>query len=162
MSRRWQLLLTAVVFIGWLSYLGYAALSKNRGPVISRAQAAAAKYAIVADVSGTPQGQADQYLTVVESLGANSLPAGTRQFVTNIADAGGFEGPGQYLLLLAEDPSLLMIGDEGAKLRPLSIVGQQRSPGNDLTGVGPPKIYRWTEETRKQFDCIPKPSEPPG
>ena len=49
MSRRLRLIVAATLFVGWLAYLGYAALTKNHGPVISRAQAAACKYAVVAD-----------------------------------------------------------------------------------------------------------------
>lgn len=161
MSHRWRLILAAVLFIGWLSYLGYTALTKNRSPVISRIQAAAAKYAVVAEVSVTAQGKPDPKIKVDESLGPAQLPAGSNQFVTNIADASGFEGPGQYLLFLTEDPSHDRIETDGAKTRPLTIVGQQRSPGNDLTGVGPPKVYRWTDGVRRQFESMPK-AEPPG
>lgn len=160
MSRRWRLILASAAFLGWLSYLGYAALSKNRSPVISRVQAAAATYAVVAEVAASPQGKPEAIITVVESLGRPALPAGSRRFVTNLAGASGFEGPGKYLLLLIEEPTLVETGAGGEKARALSIVGQLRSPGNDLTGVGPPKVYRWTDELRRQFEGLPKPSEP--
>jgi hypothetical protein len=149
MSRRWRLILASVAFVGWLSYLGYAALMKNRGPVISRAQAAAAKYAVVADV-GVKDGKPDRKVKVVETLSRNGPANGTEIEVGNLPAAtekGGFTGPGEYLLLLTEPPFV--------------VVGQQRSPGNDLAGTGPPQVYRWSDDVRKQYEKLPKQPEPP-
>src|SRR5262245_31223107 len=120
MSRRWRLILASVAFLAWLSYLGYAALTKNREPVISRAQAAAAKHAIVAIVeedAGRPRAQ----VKVAESLWGQGPTAGTEIAIENLPsanDRSGFAGPGQYLVLLTDPP--------------FRVVGQQRSPGHDL------------------------------
>src|SRR6478752_2150519 len=116
MSGRWRLVLTAILFIGWLSYLGYAALTKNRGPVVSHIQVAAAKHAIVAEVSAGPDGKPDQHVTVVEALSKGGPAKGSKIELDNLPRASGFIGPGQYLLLLTDPPFL--------------VVGQQRSPGN--------------------------------
>jgi hypothetical protein len=146
MIRRWRLILAAVAFIGWLTYLGYAALTKNRGPVISRAQVAAARYDVVAEVNGGPDGKPEKQVTVIETFSKDGPAKGSKIDVENLPRASGFTGPGQYLLFLTEPP--------------FTVVGQQRSPGNDLSGVGPPLIYRWSDEVRKQYEIMPKPPEP--
>lgn len=154
MSPRWRLILAAAALGGWLSYLGYAALTKSHGPMVSHIQAAAAKYAVVADVSAGAEGKPSQFVVVAESLGDDVHPPGSRQFVTNISEAQGYDGPGRYLLLLNEDPVVMMLDDGGGKVRPHTIVGQQRSPGNDLAGVGKPLIYRWNDDVRKQVEKL--------
>jgi len=160
MSKRWRLILAAAAFIGWLSYLGYAALTKDRGPVISRAQAGAATHPVVAEVEAGPDGVPTGKAKVVESLSGDSPAAGTAIFVANLPTAHGFTGSGQYLLLLVPNLNPRAIRPE-EPLPPFTIVGQQRSPGNDLTGVGPPLIYRWTDSLRKQYESLPKPKNPP-
>jgi hypothetical protein len=146
MSRRWRLILATAAFVGWLSYLGYAALTKDRGAVISRAQAAAAKYVVVAQVSGGPDGKPEKQVEVSESLSKDGPAKGSKIDVENLPRASGFAGSGQYLLFLSESP--------------FTITGQQRSPGNDLSGVGPPLIYRWSDDVRKQYETMPKSPEP--
>jgi hypothetical protein len=149
MSRRWRLIVAAALFVGWLSYLGYAALKKDRGPVISRAQAAAAGYAVVAVIESSEDGKPLKKVKVHELLSTKGPDAGSEIEVENLpaaSDKSGFTGPGEYLLLLTGPPYY--------------VVGQQRSPGNDLSGVGPPLVYRFSENVRKQFEKLPKPSEP--
>ena len=150
MSRRWRLILASLAFVSWLSYLGYAALKKNRGPVTSHAQAAAARYAVVAVIK-EEDGVPGKQVKVIQTLTKNGPKEGVEIDVENLPRAtkdSGFSGPGEYLLLLSEPP--------------FTVVGQQRSPGNDLSGVGPPLVYRWSEEVRKQFEKMPKRAEPPG
>ena len=82
-------------------------------------------------------------------MSANGPAVGTEIEVENLpaaTDKSGFTGPGDYLLLMTD--------------RPYYVVGQQRSPGNDLSGVGPPLVYRFSDSVRKQFEKLPKPSEP--
>src|SRR5437762_6947573 len=100
MSRRWRLILAAAAFIGWLSYLGYAALTKNRGPVISQAQAAAAKHVIVADVTTDDNGKPLRRVKVIEALSQDGPASGAEIDVENLSaatDKSGFTGPGPYL-----------------------------------------------------------------
>jgi hypothetical protein len=149
MRRRWRLVLAAAAFLAWLSYLGYAALTKDRGPVVSRAQAAAARFAVVAAVA-EEGGKPRAVVKVSESLWPNSPAAGTEIEIENLpsaTDRGGYTGAGDYLLLLTDPP--------------FRIVGQQRSPGNDLAHTGPPLIYRWSDSLRRQFERIPRPETPP-
>lgn len=147
MSRHWRLILAVAAFVGWLGYLGYATRTKSRGPFVSHAQAAAARYAVVGEVEIGPDGVPTGRVKVVEALTPNSPAANTTIFVTNLAGAQGFTGPGDYLLLLIDSPFAT------AGTNPTySLVGQQRSPGNDLSGVGKPLIYRWNDDVRKQID----------
>lgn len=135
-----RLLLAAAAFLGWLGYLGYAALSKSRGPVVSRVQAAAAQLAVRASIDGgaDPAGPA----TVLESLTKDGPPVGTQLDVVNLngADVSGWAGTGEYLLFLER------LGTTD-KYR---VVGQQRSPGYDLGGVGKATIYRWSSDVEAQ------------
>ncbi|QJX01045.1 hypothetical protein [Frigoriglobus tundricola] len=167
------LAVTAVLFVGWLSWLGYTALNKSRGPVVSRAQAAAASVAVRAKldlaeadresmlvrpaVIGGQQvtvlkGQAEKpayVVTVVEKLHANGPEAGTKIGVTNLPACHGFSEPGEYLLLLNKDDGATLDG------HPVyTVVGQQRSPGADLDGVGPPVIYPWNADVEKQVQRV--------
>jgi hypothetical protein len=155
-SGRVRLFVIAVVFIGWLSYLGYAALVKNRGPVISRAQAAAATHKIVADVKPGPDGKPQHRVTVVKVLDGDGVTPNTDLFISNLANVQGFDGSGHYLLLLVADPRAQDHKLNTDQLPAFAVMGQQRSPGNDLAGVGPPLVYRWTDEVRKQFEKMPK------
>lgn len=145
-SKRIRLIVAAILFIAWLSYLGYAALTKDRGAVISRAQAAAARYYVVAEVIGGPDGKPEKQVKVLESLSNDGPAKESKIEVENLPRASGFTGTGQYLLLLTEAP--------------FNVVGQQRSPGNDLSGVGPPLIYRWSDDVRKQYETMPKTPSP--
>jgi hypothetical protein len=145
MSRRWRLILAAIAFFGWLSYLGYAALTKSREPVISRAQAAAARHALVATIQ-EEGGKPRPKVKLVESLWGDGPASGVEIEVENLPSAtakGGYSGPGDYLLLITDPP--------------FRIVGQQRSPGNDLAHTGPPLIYRWSEGLRREFQAFPRP-----
>lgn len=144
MSRRWRLILAAIAFFGWLSYLSYAALTKSREPVISRAQAAAAKHALVATVE-EEDGKPRSTVKVIESLWGHGPASGTEIVIENLPSAttkGGYTGPGDYFLLLTDPP--------------FRVVGQQRSPGNDLAHTGPPLIYRWADGLKREFEAIPK------
>ena len=142
MSGRWRLVLAAAAFIAWLSYLGYAALTKSRGPVVSHAQMAATAHAIVAEVKATSDGKPDRQVKVEEDLSSKGPSPGTTIEVENLSRVSGFTGPGQYLLLLSDSP--------------YTVVGQQRSPGNDLSGVGPPLIYPWSEDVKRQYQSLAK------
>ncbi|MBA4189957.1 MAG: hypothetical protein C0467_18385 [Planctomycetaceae bacterium] len=140
MSPRWRLILAAFAFLSWIVYLGYAAAMKSRDPIVSHIQAAAAPTAVVAEVTAL-----DAKVTVSEKLSKDG-PEGVVE-VLNLAETRGFANAGKYLLYL--EPR------HGAWL----IVGQQRSPGNDISGVGKPLIYPWTDDVRKQAEKLRKPEK---
>jgi len=137
MSQRWRLILATVAFLGWITYLGYAAAMKSRDPIVSQAQASAATGAVIAEVTDPATRR-----VVAEKLWGEG-PTGDAE-VLNLPDGKGFAGPGKYLLYLEKHHTAWYI------------VGQQRSPGNDLAGVGKPLVYPWTEDVRKQAEKFQK------
>ena len=160
------LAVTAALFIGWLGWLSYTALTKSRAPVVSRAQAAAATVPVRVTLSAGskdlkamherigPGGaqvinplQGDEnkpafVAEVVEKLHPNGPEAGTKIGVWNLPASAGYTGPGEYLLLLNRDGTATIDGHPA-----YTLVGQQRSPGADLYDVGPPVVYPWTPQT---------------
>lgn len=134
MGPRWRLVAAAVAFLAWVGFLGYATLSKSRDPIVSHAQAAAATAAVVADLQET--GEAE----VVETLWGDQVPR--QLLVPNCLAARGYKGAGRYLLFLSQSQGKWVI------------VGQQRSPGSDLAGVGSPLVYLWTTDVRKQAEKL--------
>jgi hypothetical protein len=137
MSPRIRLILAAVAFVAWLSWLGYAALTKSRAPIVSHAQSAAADGAVVAEVKELAP------TAFVEEKLWGDVPTAGRVEVMNLAEAKGFAGPGKYLLYLTRR------GDRWA------VVGPQRSPGSDLSNlVGPFLIYPWDDHVRKQAEAL--------
>ncbi len=151
-SKRLRLVVAFALFIGWMCYLGYAALTKSHGPIVSHAQAAAAEVAVVTEVQVSADAKPDMKVKVVEALSPGAPPPGTDLYVVNLPEVRGFEGPGQYLLLLL--PDNFFRPKNGNVLPPFLVVGQLRSPGNDLSGVGKPAIYRWNEDVRKQYEKL--------
>jgi hypothetical protein len=147
-SGRVRLLVAVVLFAGWIGWLAYTTLEKDRGPVVSRAQAAAAPYPVWAEVKagtdGLPEGRVK-----VESLIADKGPAaGTEAEVTNLIGSdgkavAGFVGAGKYLLLLTPDRTdgRYRVADE-----------LQRSPGYDVSGR--PTIYPWSREVEAQAKAL--------
>jgi hypothetical protein len=130
-----RLAAASLLLVAWLGWLGYTAWAKYRGPVVSRSQAAAATLAVVAQV---PAGDGPLTVEVKEVL-AGPRPEGP-VVVTNLADAAGFEGPGEYLLLLTK-----LRGDAYA------VVGPLQSPG--YGAVGSPAVYRWTPAVKAQAEA---------
>ena len=154
MNPRWRLILAAVLFLGWMGWLGYTALTKSHGPMVSHAQAAAATHPVVAKVMVGADNKPTDKATVVEALSGNGPATGTEITVVNLSGATGFEGEGDYLLLLVPTPVWRGQPNPAPALPTFEIVGQQRSPGNDLTGVGKPLIYRWNEDVRRQYEKL--------
>jgi len=134
-GRKLRLAVASALLLGWLGWLGYTALAKYRGPVVSRSQAAAATLVVVAQVSG---GEGAQVVEVKEVL-TGTKPDGPLT-VTNLSDSAGLEGAGEYLLLLAKGRGDTFV-----------VVGQLRTPGYD--GVGVPTVYKWTPAVKAQAEA---------
>lgn len=130
-----RLAVASLLLLGWLGWLGYTAWVKYRGPVVSHAQAAAATLAVVARVPG---GEGPQVVEVSEVL-SGTKPDGPLT-VANLADSVGYDGPGEYLLLLAK------VRDDT-----FAVVGPLRTPGYDA--VGAPTVYRWSPQVRAQAEA---------
>jgi hypothetical protein len=138
MIAHWRLILASLALVGWLGWLGYTSLTKSHAPIVSHAQAAAATAAVVVELNddGTKAEVIDQV-----GNGKTEVPKGNIE-VVNLPGARGFAGPGTYLLYLT------------ATHGGWQIVGQQRSPGNDMNGAGPPIIYPCTDDVRKQAEKL--------
>jgi hypothetical protein len=127
------LIFACAAFLAWMGYLGYAALTKSRAPVVSHIQSAAAVAAVVAELSEGPSPK----VAVVERLWGE-VPEGAME-VVNLPHTRGFEGPGKYLLYLTFTP-------EG-----WVVVGPQHSPGDAFDPEkARPAIYAWDDDVRDQ------------
>ena len=124
------LAVSAALFLGWMAWLGYTALTKSKAPTVSRAQAAVATLVVIGEVAAGPAPT-----VAVKEVLAGAQPAGTELRVSNLSDARGFEGPGPYLLLLEQDRA-------GA----YRVVVPPRSPGSDGADTGA-IVYPWTDKT---------------
>lgn len=126
------------LFLGWMGWLAYAAVNKDRGPVVSRAAAAAATHPVVAAVQADDAGAAADRVWVVEALRPGGPEKGAELAVPNLPAADGFDGPGKYLLLLVQD-----------RAGGYAVAGRQRSPGYE-GGGGKPVVYPWTSGVEAQ------------
>jgi|GEM_PF-771698 len=163
------LAVTTLLLLAWMTWLSYTALTKSHEPVVSHAQAAAAQLAVVAELTDGKQDQESSLIRPGGIQGQNvtvmHAQAGKPGFVVKITDplspkgpakdteiavwnlpnCSGYTGPGQYLLLLKKDEGATLNGKPAFYL-----VGQQRSPGENLEGVGAPMIYRWGPDVQAQ------------
>jgi hypothetical protein len=151
-GKKLRLAVAAALFVGWLSWLGYTALAKNRGPVVSHVQVEAAAHAVVAEVKAGEDGGPAPLVKVIESLKPNSPAAGSELYLSNITDAKGFDGPGEYFLLLRENTNPRPMPLQGREVPMREIVGMQRSPGYEPSGA--PTIYRMSDSIRAQFQKL--------
>jgi hypothetical protein len=139
-SPRIRLIVAAVLFLGWMAWLGYAALTKSRGPVVSRAQAAAATDAVEVRIRPGAPGE-PEVVEIVRPL-KGGLAKGAKVEVLNLGEAEGFDGEGDYLLLLVKDRHSDLY----------RVVGQQRSPGYETTGK--PRVYPWSPDVEEQAKAL--------
>jgi len=146
---RMRLALAAILFVGWLVYLGYLALGHTKPVVVSHAQLMVASFLVKAEVALDESGKPKPEVRILESLGRNKLTTETIK-VDNLADArlpGGkpLAGAGTYLLLLEPvNPGLPELAD--VRFR---IVGAQTGSGNDTRSRL--LIYPWTPDVERQM-----------
>ena len=149
-----RLIVAAALFLGWLSWLGYSALAKNRGPIVSHVQASAAAHAVVGEVTVGADGKPAPEVKIVESFTAGGPAAGSEIYVVNLSEAKGFDGPGEYLLLLSDRQLPMSVPINGKSFPMHALVGLQRSPGYELANTGSPTIYKLTPEVRTQAEKL--------
>jgi hypothetical protein len=137
MTQRLRLIIAAAAFLGWIAWLSFAAITKSHAPIVSHVQAAVATAAVVAELHDT----GPKVVIAEKDKLWGAIPTGEIE-VANLPEARGFAGPGKYLLYL--------YAPRGAWL----VVGQQRSPGNELAGVGQPIIYPWSDDVQKQAEKL--------
>ena len=155
---RVRLLVAAVLFFGWLCWLGYLAFTKTSPVVVSRSQVMAANRYVVARVKIEPDTRAlSKDVSVAQDLHPQGAPlTGTTIKVTNLEAAeivgGGarFEDGQEYLLLLTPLP-----GGAFELTRPPGRVYRPPPPNDKRTEAGRPYAYRWdNEEVRRQFESL--------
>lgn len=141
-AARARMLAAALLLVGWLGWLGYAALTKYRGPVVSRAQAAGATAPLVADLTDGEDGRPAEGVVVADAWNRFGPPAGTKLDLPNLPDADGYTGPGRYLLLARQT------GPAGYEL---AVPG--RGPGAE-GGLRRPVVYPWTAGVEAQARAL--------
>jgi hypothetical protein len=166
-GRKLLLYISAALLLGWFAWLSYTALTKTHEPIVSRAQASAAKVVVVARVETEEQareaklarhgdepfpvksqaGKPQFFVKVIETLTANGPAKDSEIGVVNLPVCGGYTGPGEYLLLLDKDDATL----DGHPA--YFVVGPQRSPGADYDS-GAPMIYKWGPGVRAQVQRL--------
>jgi hypothetical protein len=134
-----RLVVAALLFVGWVSYLGYLVWRTQDLVVVSRSQAIMAHLVLVGDVGADQEGR--PAAVVVKSVlwaraTADRQLAG-KEIVVDWPNAiRGYDGPGEYLLLLNDS-----VGDR-FHVTPLPTV-----PG--FAG-GEARIYRATDDALSQ------------
>lgn len=142
-AARARMIAAAALFLGWMGWLSYAALTKDRGPVVSHALAAAATHPVKAQVEAGADGKPSERVTVRDPLRAAGLAAGTGLDVRNLPAADGFTGAGEYLLLLVKDPA----SDA------YSLAVPPRSPGHEPPSTRP-VVYPWGAGVEAQANAL--------
>lgn len=154
---RVRLLVAAVLFAGWLCWLGYLAFAKTTPVIVSHSQAMAASRFVVAEVSLDANGALNKNVRVVEELRPGATPLPDIIEVRNLEQAevtGGdirFMDRGRYLLMLSPVPGA---GDKAFELtRPPGRI--YRVPGSNRVEPGRPWAYKWDNpDVRRQFDQL--------
>lgn len=149
MKRAIGLGLAAAAFIAWISWLAYAAWTKERGPILSRSLLAVATHPVVAELSAdeAAPSRPSSRAHVRQALSDHGPPVGTAIEIHNLPRARGWQGPGEYLLLLVPaDPRV-----EEASPPSFLLVTPPRSAGYDPADAQP-LIYPWTDAVRRQWE----------
>jgi hypothetical protein len=156
---RARLLIAAVLFFGWLCWLGYLAFTQTNPVVVSRSQVMAADRFIVGEVSLDPAtGALNKNVTVVQDLRPDGAAISGTVEVRNLEEAevtGGenrFHDRGRYLMML--NPVMGPDGKPDGKAFYLtSPPGRaNRSPGVGRGPGGRPWVYTWDNPAvQRQF-----------
>ena len=161
-TRRWLLVVSAILFVAWIGYLLYLVIetarptvqlwppriTKSQPVVLSRPQLLISTLDVIADVQAR-NGQPEPDVTI-EAVqwppSQQDRPAQKQIKVSNLVGCEGWKGPGRYILPLVKNGEEYRV----ARIPP--------SPGFE---GGLPRIYPATAETERQLQSIQKP-EPPG
>jgi len=148
-GARIRLVLAALAFVGWLSWLAVAVAQKDNLERVSRAQLTEAKLLVVAEVRTGPDGLPLNKVRIVQSLHPNGPIAGTEIEIANLPAAAlpskPFPGAGTYLLPLVPE-------ELGSRFR---IAGLPRSPGYERqANPERPNIYPWSADVKTQLKTL--------
>jgi len=157
---RARLLVAAVLFFGWLCWLGYLAWFKTDPVVVSHSQVMAATRFVVGTVHLDPEtGALSKQVTVVDDLRPTGPPLAGTITVTNLDKAeiaGGpnrFRDGGRYLLPLTPEATA---GPNAFELtRPPGRIYRPPPPNERRVEQGRPWAYAWdNEDVRRQFEAL--------
>ena len=149
MKRAVALGVAALAFVGWIVWLAYAAWTKERGPILSRSRIAVATHAVVAEVPAdeASPSQPSSRVQVRQLLTDSGPPSGSVIEITNMPRARGWQGAGEYLLLLTPSEA----SSETVFPPRFQLTILPRSPGYDSADPLP-VIYPWTPSIRRQWE----------
>jgi hypothetical protein len=149
-----RLIVTALLFAGWLSYLGYLVWESKQSPtgkpiVLSRPQFLVSEVDIIGRVQGEGK---EQWVHVEEVFYPSALSdlVGKDVKVTNLGECRrpgksvpDLNGPGPYVMPLQSIP--------GSDKNTFKVAPLPASPSERTLQAGPPHIYPVTKDTRAQL-----------
>jgi hypothetical protein len=151
-SPRVRLAVAAGLFLAWLGWLAFLAVTARSAVVLSRPQLLVSNLYVVADVSGGAQPDAVVTVRKVEGPAADTqvVKAGDKLTVTNLplvsTQEQGWTGPDQYVLALTRKQ------DGTCEVTPTP-----PSPGYPPDGASPAdrlRIYRATADALAQLRAL--------
>jgi hypothetical protein len=152
---KFWLILTAVLFVSWIGYLGYLAFNVRKDAeegggrpiVLSRPQLLAADLIVTAYVEEGARTDEAKVEQVHWARGGNEVPkAGKVLEIGNLPETRGLDGGGFYILPLVKS---------GEKYRVAAIPPSPGfPPGAAVADEGPPRAYLSTDSTQAQLQQI--------
>lgn len=146
MSARMRLIVAALLFAGWIGWIGYLALTTTRPIVLSRPQFLMSEFDVVAQLRGDAKHPEPNIVIdeVLWSTNAAAKPASEKLDVVNLpllTKDDGWQGAGVYIVPLVKEDS-----DYRVPAIPLSPGFSERQSR--------PRIYLRTPETIEQVRQI--------
>ncbi len=145
---RVRLVLAAVAFVAWLSWLAVTVWNKGTVQLVSTAQLTAATHLVVATVTANDAGDAQPMVTITKVLRAPDGDPVAGSIKVDKLDTAVTPLPvndsrrisaGEYLLPLVKTPA------------GFQIAGLPRSPGVEAVDLDQPIVYPWTEDVKIQL-----------
>ena len=157
----WRLALTALLFLGWVGYLGYLVLTTRGAVVLSRPQFLVAELHVVATRDGTDQFVVNDVLWPADK---KEEWRGKKIVIKNIAECQTWSAAarewrtapppeGQRVLL----PLVPAKGGDAFDVVPIPPSPGYQPPDPRRGGAGPPRVYPADPRVLDQYNSIPKP-----
>jgi hypothetical protein len=142
-AARFRLIVTAVLFVGWLGYLAYLALGFSKPVTLSNSQMLVATHFVKADIALDPAGKPSPQVLRRETFGTRGVPD-EKLTIDNLDEARLPNGKpisaaGSYLLLLRQTGPTRF-----------EVVGAPTGQGNDLSAKHL-WVYPWSAEIERQL-----------
>ena len=158
-----RLLITAVLFVGWIGYLAYLVAATSQPIVLSRPQLQVSDFDVIAT-----QSSGDSFVVgeVLYPAAKNDEWKGKSIVVVNLDKCQTFTSEGWHAVPPGSGPLLLPLQAAGSAqdgAAKFKVVPIPASPGyrpdSRQTGAatGPPRIYPDNAAMRRQYHAIQKP-----